>query len=124
MSAPTLSAGSNQSHEVSHLHHLLSHHHLGRLSTDMEFRDSKRVEHQLTRSKHEPEITSTDVGGSGLDPAKLCLQSEPHIVAGSGHDQEGNEAHTDGGQGRLAILLPQPDEPGSVPAHESATGGM
>ena len=118
---PALSAKSSQSHEDSHL----SHRHLRRPDTDMEFRDSfsrlkKKVKHQLTGSKPKPEKTGADVGGSRLDPTGSHLGSEPHFVASGGHDQEGRGANVDEGQITSTIQLPQPDEPNSVPTPGSA----
>ena len=94
----------------------------------MEFRDSfsklkKKVKHRLTGRKHKSDNTGADVGGSRLDPTGSRLSPESHVVASGGHDQEGNEANTDGGQDCPTTRLPQPDEPGSVQAHGSATSG-
>ena len=80
----------------------------------MEFRDSfsklkKKVKHRLTGGKPKPDKTEAD-------PTDSHSGSEPHVVAGGGHDQEGKELNVDGGQVLLAIRLPQPDDPDSVPA--------
>ena len=123
--APTLSAVLNRSHEASRL---LSHHHLHQLNFDMGFRNPfsrlKKVKHRLIRSKHTPENPETSVGGSRLNPPGSRPSSEPHVVASGSHVQEGDGANTDGGRDCSAIRLPQPNEPGYVPAHGSATGSM
>ena len=43
--------------------------------------------------------------------------AETRVGAGPGHDQEGKGPSADGGQDILTIQLPQPEEPGSMPAH-------
>jgi len=118
------SARLNQSHEDNHL--LLSHHHLLRSNTDMEFRDSfsklkKKVKNRLTgRSAPKPNETGADVGGDRVDSTGSRSGSEPHLAAGVDHDQGEKEANADGSQDFLTIRPPQPDEPSSVPARRSA----
>ena len=90
----------------------------------MKFRNSlsklkKKVEHRLTRSKTKPNKTGTDTGGESVDSTGSCPGSEHHLVAGSGHDQEGDGVNADGGQVISTIRLSQPDEPGPVPAYGS-----
>ena len=115
---PTLSARLNQSHEDNHL---LSQRHLRRFNTDMEFRDSfsklkKKVKHRLTGSKPKSNSTRADVGGENVESTGSRLESGPRVVAGGGHNQEGKEPSTDGGQVLSPIRLPPPDEPGPAPA--------
>ena len=119
--ALTPSAGLNQSHEDNHL---LSHHHLHRLNTDMGFRDSfsrlkRRVKHRLTGRKPKSNETRANVGGERVDSAGSRPEPEPHVVAGGSHDQGGKGPDVKGGQTLSTIRLPQPDEPGSIPGHGS-----
>ena len=48
-----------------------------------------------------------------------CPGSEPHIVAGGSHGQGRKEPNAKGGQVLSTIRLPEPDEPGSIPARGS-----
>ena len=91
----------------------------------MEFRDSfsrlkKKVKHRLTGRKLNPENLGADIDGERVDSTGSSRSgSEPHIVAGGAHDQEGKEANTDGGLVLSTIQLPQQDELGSMPALEN-----
>ena len=119
--ALTLSAGLNQSHEDNHL---LSRHHLHRLNTDMGFRDSfsrlkKKVKHRLTGRKPKPNEARANVGGERVDSTGSRPEPEPHVVAGGSHDQGRQGPDVKGGQTLSMILLPQPDEPGSIPGRGS-----
>jgi len=112
-----LSAGLSQSHEDNYL---LSHHHLHRPNTDMEFRDTfsrlkKKVKYRLTRSKPKPNETGTNAGGERVDPMGSLPRAEPHVAAGGSHDQRGDGANVVGGQVTSTVRLLQPDEPGSAP---------
>jgi len=85
----------------------------------MEFRDSfsrlkKKVKHRLTGSK--PNKTGSGVVGETVDSTGSRPESEPHVVVGGGHDQEGKESYADEGQVLSTIGLPQLDEPSSAPA--------
>jgi hypothetical protein len=86
----------------------------------MEFRDpfsrlKNKVKHRLTGGKHKPEKTGVNVDGERVDETGSRPGSEPHVVAGGGHDQEGREPNADGGQVLSTIRLPQPDESSSLP---------
>ena len=112
-----------QSHEDDHL---LSHHHLYRSNTNMEFRDSfsrlkKKVKHRLTGSKPKPKKTGADVGEERVDLMGSRPGSESRVVVGGGHDQEGKEANLGESQVLSKIRLQQ-DEPGSVLACGSIGG--
>ena len=117
-----------QSHEDNRLlshYHLLSHHLLYRPSTDREFRDSfsrlkKKVKYRLTGSKPKPNGPGADVGGERVESTGSRLGSEPHVIAGGSHDQEGDGANVGGGQIISTVRLPQPDDPGSVLTRGSA----
>ena len=100
-------------------------HHLHRPNADMEFRDSfsrlkKKVKHRLTGNKPKPNKTGADVGGQRVDSTGSRPGSEHRFVAGGGHDQEGSGANADESQVISTILLPQLDEPSSVPTRGSA----
>jgi hypothetical protein len=93
----------------------------------MGFRDSfstlkKKVKHRLAGSKPKPKKTGADVGRERVDSMGLHPGSEPHVVAGGSHGQEGKEPSADGGQVLSTIPLPQPDEQGSVPERGSVNG--
>ena len=91
----------------------------------MEFRNSfsklkKKVKHRLTGSRPKPNKTGVDVGGSSLDPTSPHPGSEPYLVVGGCHDQEGSGANVGEGQVISTVQLSQQDEPGIVPTHGSA----
>ena len=79
----------------------------------------KKVKHRLTRSKRESGATGAGAHGESVDPAGPPPPTEPPIVAGGRHDQDGSGANADGRRVRSADKPQQPDEPGSVPAHGS-----
>jgi hypothetical protein len=76
----------------------------------------KKVKHRLTGKKPKPNKAGADVGGDSVDSAGSRPGSEPHVVAGGSHDQEGKEPSVGGGQVLSTIQLPQLDVPerGSV----------
>ena len=84
----------------------------------MEFRDSlsrlKKVKHRLTGRKPKSSETGAHIGWERVDSTGSRLESEPHVVAGGSHEQEGREPNAEGGQILSTIRLPQPDELGSV----------
>ena len=81
----------------------------------MSFRDSfsqlkKKVKHRLTGKKSKPNETGTDFDDDSTGPLS---GTDPHVVAGGSHDQEGEGANADGGQ-VISMVRPQPNEPGSA----------
>ena len=79
----------------------------------------KKVKHRLTRSKTKPNKTGADPGGESVGSTGSRPGSEPRVIAGSSHDQGGEGVNADGGQVISTVRLPQPDEPGPVPAYRS-----
>ena len=74
----------------------------------------KKVRQRLAGNKGASDGTGTSTGGERSDSASSLPRPEPHVAAGGGH----------GGQDKInaieeptsSINLPQPDDPGSLPA--------
>jgi hypothetical protein len=79
----------------------------------------KKLKHRLTASKRKPDRTGADADGERVDSTDSFLWPEPHVVAGGGHEREGNGANA--GQVRSTGRPPQPGEPEPVPGRGTET---
>jgi hypothetical protein len=70
----------------------------------------KKLKHPLTRSERKPDRPGADAGGERVDAAGSLPQPEPHVVADSGHDQEGSGTNAVGGQLFPKDRPPQSDD--------------
>jgi len=78
----------------------------------------KKAKHRLglTGKKAKPDGTAANPGGEGADSTSSLPQPESHVVVGESYDGEGDRADA-AGEPVFPAGPPQPDGPGSVPAH-------